>query len=599
MVAPISRGMARGTYLWGKHMDQSSFEHTGENVGTEELSLIDSFTKGSISRRSFVTKGSMLGLSAALMGSVIAACGSDAKSTATTVAGATTTAPGGSGTTVAGATTTTAMASNIKQGGTLKVATQRPGGVLDPVAMADLGTYTVVTVPFEYLCGKGEGAELAPQLAEKWEPNADGSEWTFHLRQGVKWHDGTAFTADDVVATLDRLAVGNLKAYIVAGAGTAVDAGTVKVKLNAPDGQFPYQLSIYNPQSVITPKAYATGTLLDKTPNGTGPFKLTKYDKATGATFEANKDWWNGAPYLDSVEFIFSDDVATQISGLQGGAADAIVEFSVIGGDAVLADTNLTVTAIKGASHRQLWMNTRDATSPFKDIQVRQAIGLAFDRQALVDQVLAGKGSLGNDHPISPVYAYWDSTQPQKTKDVEAAKKLLTAAGKTGLKVDMYVPKLQEIPQLAEVLQTQLKDIGVEANLKVISTDTFYDHWCKVYNSKVEPAGCDGGEDFGIVDYGNRGTPDVYLVKAYATGEWNSAHYISQPFNDAVKKYQSALTLDDRKPPIAEVQKIANNDVPYMIPYFYDSLTAWSNKVDGIQATGLGHFFMGKAGFKA
>jgi peptide/nickel transport system substrate-binding protein len=197
------------------------------------------------------------------------------------------------------------------------------------------------------------------------------------------------------------------------------------------------------------------------------------------------------------------------------------------------------------------------------------------------------------------VYAYWDSTQAQKTKDVEAAKKLLDAAGKTGLKVDMYVPKLQEIPQLAELLQTQLKDIGVEANLKVISTDTFYDHWCKVYDSKVEPAGCDGGEEFGIVDYGNRGTPDVYLVKAYSTGEWNSAHYISEPFNAAVKKYQASLTLDDRKAPIAEIQKIANNDVPYMIPYFYDSLTAWSKKVDGIEATGLGHFFMGKAGFKA
>jgi peptide/nickel transport system substrate-binding protein len=579
-------------------MDQSSFQHTGDGVGPDEQSLIDSFTKGSISRRSFVTKGSMLGLSAALMGSVIAACGSDTKTAATTTAGGSTTTAAGATTTAGGATTTAPMG-NIKQGGTLKVASQRPGGPLDPIAMAELGTYTVVTVPFEYLCGKGQGAELAPQLAASWEPNADGSEWTFKLRPGVKWHDGTAFTADDVVATLDRLAVGNLKAYIVKGAGTAVDASTVKVKLNAPDGQFPYQLSIYNPQSVITPKAFVTGTTLDKSPNGTGPFKLAKYDKATGATFEANKDWWNGAPYLDSVEFIFSDDIATQITGLQGGAADAIVEFSVIGGDAVLADTNLTVTAIKGAAHRQLWMNTRDATSNFKDIGVRQAIGLAFDRQALVDQVLSGKGSLGNDHPIASVYAYWDSTQAQKTKDVEAAKKLLAAAGKTGLKVDMYVPKLQEIPQLAELMQTQLKDIGVEANLKVISTDTFYDHWCKVYDSKVEPAGCDGGEEFGIVDYGNRGTPDVYLVKAYATGEWNSAHYISAPFNAAVKKYQAALTLDDRKAPIADVQKIASTDVPYVIPYFYDSLTAWSKKVDGIEATGLGHFFMGKAGFVA
>ena len=564
----------------------------------DEQGLIESFTKGNISRRSFVTKGSMLGLSAALMGSVIAACGSDTKSALTTAGGATTTVAGGATTTVAGGSTTT-VAANIKQGGTLKIAAQRPGSPLDPVAMDNIGSYTPVATSFEYLCGKGEGAGIAPMLAEKWEPNADGSEWTFHLRQGVKWHDGTPFTADDVVATLDRLSVGNLKAYIVKGAGTAVDANTVKIKINNPDGQFPYQLSIYNPQSVITPKDYVTGTTLDKRPAGTGPFKLTKYDKATGASFAANADYWGGKPYLDGVEFIYSDDIATQITGLQGGAADAIVQFSVVGGDAIFADNNLQVDAIRGAAHRQLWMNTRDASSEFKDVRVRQAIALAFDRQALVDNVLQGKGDIGNDHPIAPVYLVFDAALAQKTKDVEAAKKLLADAGKTGLKVDMYVPKLQEIPQLAELMQTQLKDIGVEATLKVESTDTFYNDWCKVYDSKVEPAGCDGGKDFGIVDYGNRGTPDVYLVKAYATGEWNSAHYLSAPFNDAVKKYQAALTLDDRKAPIADIQKIASTDVPYMIPYFYNSLTAYSKKVTGIVATGLGHYFLAKAGFVA
>jgi peptide/nickel transport system substrate-binding protein len=579
-------------------MNGSSFDDAHDGLGSQEQGLIESFTKGSISRRSFVTKGSMLGLSAALMGSVIAACGSDSKTAATTTAPGATTTTASTGTTVPGATTT-APAANIKQGGTLKIAAQRPGSPLDPIGMDNIGSYTPVTMSFEYLAGKGEGALIAPMLAESWEPNADGSEWTFKLRQGVKWHDGTPFTADDVVATLDRLAVGNLKAYIVKGAGTAVDANTVKIKLNNPDGQFPYQMSIYNPQSVITPKAYVTGTTLDKQPAGTGPWKLAKYDKATGASFTANADYWGGKPYLDGVEFIFSDDIATQITGLQGGAADAIVQFSVVGGDAIFADSNLQVDAIKGAAHRQLWMNTRDATSDFKDVRVRQAIALAFDRQALVDNVLQGKGDLGNDHPIAPVYPFFDSTQAQKTKDVAAAKQLLADAGKTGLKATMYVPKLQEIPQLAELMQTQLKDIGVEVELKVESTDTFYNDWCKVYDSKVEPTGCDGGKDFGIVDYGNRGTPDVYLVKAYATGEWNSAHYISEPFRAAVKKYQAALTLDDRKAPIADIQKIANTDVPYMIPYFYNSLTAYSKKVTGIVATGLGHYFLAKAGFVA
>ena len=95
----------------------------------------------------------------------------------------------------------------------------------------------------------------------------------------------------------------------------------------------------------------------------------------------------------------------------------------------------------------------------------------------------------------------------------------------------------------------------MEITLNVESTETFYEQWCKVYDSTNEPAGCDGGQEFGIVDYGP-GPPDVYLVKAYATGEWNSAHYVSEPFNAAVKKYQAALDLNSRKEAIKAVQRL-------------------------------------------
>ena len=97
-------------------------------------------------------------------------------------------------------------AGEIQQGGTLRIASQRPGSPLDPVAMDNIGSYTPVVQSFEYLCGKGEGAALAPMLAESWSPNDDGSVWTFNLRQGVKWHTGGDFTAADVVATMGRLA---------------------------------------------------------------------------------------------------------------------------------------------------------------------------------------------------------------------------------------------------------------------------------------------------------------------------------------------------------------------------------------------------------
>lgn len=556
-------------------MSKSMYEGAGRDLGSLETGLIDSYVGGGLSRRSFLVRGSVMGLGAAFLGSILAACGDDEDASPST---------GGS----TGA---------IKEGGTLRVASQRPGGPIDPVAMDNLGSYTIATTAFEYLCGKGEGAAIAPMLAESWSPNDDGSEWTFKLRSGVKWHDGTPFTAADVVATLDRLSVGNLASYIEAGAGTAVDDLTVTVKLLLADGQFPYQLSIWNPQSLITPADYETGTTLDGRPSGTGPFKLEKYDIATGATFARNDDWWGGKPNLEKVDFVFSDDIATQITGVLGGQADAIVLIAVVGGDALLSNPDVTVESISGAAHRQLWMNTREGT--FTDVRVRQAVALGINRQELLDVVLKGRGQMGNDHPVAPSYEFFDSTQPQRERDIEKAKALLEEAGKAGLAVTMHVPKLVEIPQLAELMQTQLKDIGMDVTLNVISTDTFYDSWCKVYDSEVAPAGCDGGEEFGIVDYGNRGTPDVYLVKAYATGEWNSAHYISEPFNAAVAEYQASLDLAGRQAAIKTVQAIATEDVPYIIPYFYDSLIAYKKNVTGIVATGLGHYYLGSAGFTA
>jgi peptide/nickel transport system substrate-binding protein len=558
-------------------MNSRLLDGVRKNATAVEVDHIEAFAQGRISRREFVTRGTVLGMSVPFLGAVIAACGDDEKKTGS----------GGSG-----------SGKNIKQGGVLKVANQKPAGPIDPIAMDNLGSYTVATIPLEYLCGPGEGAALAPMLAESWKPNADGSVWTFNLRKGVKWHDGKPFTSADVVATLDRLAGAGLSASIAAGASKAVDETTVEVTLLAANGQFPYLVSNWNPQSLITPADFAAGTTLDAAPNGTGPFKLTKYDASTGATFVRNDDWWGGKPFLDSVELIFSDSPETQIQGLLGDAVHAMVQFPVIGGEAVFAASDkFVVEGIRGASHRQIWMNVREGN--FTDKRTRQAIALGLDRQAIIDTVLRGKGDLANDHPIAPIYEFFDSSQPQRKRDVAKAKALLEETGKAGMTVTLNVVDLQEIGKTGEIVQSQLKELGLDVKLNVESTDTFYSKWCAVYDSTNEPAGCDGGEEFGIVDYGNRATPDVYLVKAYSTGEWNSSHFNNPEFNAAVTAYQAALDTSGRAAAIKTVQAIANDEVPYAIPYFVNSLTAYSNKVAGIQQTGLGHYYLGKAGFIA
>jgi peptide/nickel transport system substrate-binding protein len=539
-----------------------------------EIDLVESYASGRISRRDFVRRGTVIGLSVPFLSAVVAACGDEEPSTGGESSGA-----------------------PVKAGGVLKVANPQPSGPVDPVAMENLGAYTVASIPLEYLCGPGEGPTLAPMLAESWSPNGDGSVWTFKLRSGVKWHDGTAFTSADVVATLDRLAAAGLKASIDPGAARAVDDLTVEVTLKAADGQFPYLVSVWNPQSLITPVAFAAGTTIDAQPVGTGPFKLVKYDQATGATYERFDGWWGGVPKLDGVQLVFADTPETQIQGLLGGAVDAVVQFPVIGGEAVFSQSDkYVVDAIRGSSHRQIWMNTREGN--FVDARTRQAVAYALDRPGIIENVLRGKGDLANDHPIAPNLEYWDSSQEQRSRDVEKAKQLLKDSGKEGLEITLNVVDLQEISKSAELVKTQLEEIGMKITLNVKSpANGIYDTWCKVYDSTNEPAGCDGGEEFGIVDYGNRATPDVFLTKAYATGEWNSAHYVNEEFNAAVAGYQAALDVEGRKKAVASIQKIATEEVPYAIPYFVNSLTAYSKKVGGIQQTGLGHYYLGTAGF--
>jgi peptide/nickel transport system substrate-binding protein len=539
--------------------------------------LVDQVLKGQMTRRQLLVRATVFGFSLTAAGSLLAACGGSTSETASPAAS-------GSG------------APEPVMGGSLTGIIPPSITDMDPVTIYDQGGIILIQQVCEYLIALDNQNGLKPSLAESWEGNDDASVWTFKLRQGVTFNDGSPMEAADVVATMDRLAGSNLKASIAAGSTKAIDDFTVEITLLSPDGQFPQQVGAYNPQSVITPKDFVLGTTLDKRMTGTGAFKMTRYDAATGATFEANPDWWGGKPFLDKLEYTFSEDLATLVSGLQGGAADAITQFSVVGGDAILNDSNLNVQTIRGSAHRQIWMNCREGD--FTDVKVRQAIALGIDRQALIDTILKGKGDIANDHPIAPIYPFFDASQPQRERDVEKAKQLLTEAGKSGLKATMAFPDLQEIPQLAQLVQSQLKDIGMEVTL-LQEAVVDGEEWCKVYDSTVEPAGCDGGMDFGIVDYGLRGVPDVYLVKAYATGEWNSAHYISEPFRAAVKAYQGSLDLEGQKAAIKDIQKIANEDVPYAIPYFYNILFATTKNVSGIVATGLGQFYCGKAGFTA
>jgi peptide/nickel transport system substrate-binding protein len=545
---------------------------------------------GRLSRREFISRATVLGLSMGSISAVLIACGQQAASSAPAASGA---APSAAPPSAAASAAPSAQA---VEGGVVRVAIQRPSGPLDPIGMQDLGSYGTVSQVQEFLVTLGpDGNSIAPGLAESWEPNADGTVWTFALRQGVTWNDGTPFTADDVVATAERLVTAKnsgLAGVLPAGGARAVDPNTVEFTLEGANGNFPYLVSVFNAQTVITPVEYASGTTLDQSPIGTGAWKLDRYDQATGATFSRNDTWWGGRTPLDGVEFIFFDEPGPMVTAYQGQQVDAIVQFDVLSGGVLFDDPNFTLIAQQAALHRQIWMRTD--REPFSDKRVRQALALTFDRPAMIEQLFRGRADIGNDHVIAPLYPYFDPSVPQRERNVEQARQLLADAGVPNLTADLHAGELQEIPDLAVLIQSNAAEAGITLNVQVESLNTFYGaQWCP-----AEPADppCSGAADLGIVDYGHRGTPDVYLNAALKTGGiWNSSQYSSAEFDAAFQEFQVAVGVDAQKAACNKIQTILNEDVAIGLPYFYNYLAGSANTFTGIYSSGLGQMFFSAA----
>jgi peptide/nickel transport system substrate-binding protein len=556
-------------------MDWMRLDRARHSIGPIELDLVETYAQGRISRRDFLKRGTVIGLSVPFLASVLAACGGDGAESPSPTGG---TAGGG------------------QKGGILKVATQTPAATLDPIGMQDLGAYGVIAQSFEFLATLGEGGQIAPGLAESWSPNDDASVWTFQLRQGVKWQDGSDFSSADVAATMDRLVeAGNagLKGVIETGSVDASDPNVAVISLANANGNFPYLVSVFNAQSPITPVNFETGTTLDGSPNGTGPWILDDYNANTGATFSRNPNWWGGETLLDGQEVQFFEDLGTMVTAMQGGSVDAIVQFQVIGGAGLLDNPDFTTLEIEASTHRQIWMRTD--TGQFADKRVRQALALTFDREAMINTLFLGRANIANDHVIASFMPFFSDTVPQRTKDDEAARQLLAAAGfPDGLKSVLHAGDLQEIPDLAALIQSGARAAGFDLDLAIESLDTFYgSQWCP-----AEPADppCSGAAELGIVDYGHRPTPDVFLNAAlFTNGVWNSSQYSSTDLDAAFREYQTAVGVEAQTVASGKIEAILNEDVPIGLPYFYNYLSGHSKDVSGVRVSALGQMFVEQA----
>jgi peptide/nickel transport system substrate-binding protein len=532
-----------------------------------ENHLIDGLSSGRVNRRDFLRFGSGIGFSLPLMSTVLGAVGI---------------ASGGG----------RALAQT--PGGTIRVAQLVPTAAIEPVKLADSGGIVVLSQVAETLVLSGSDLVARPLLAESWAPNKDGTVWTFKIRKGVKFHDGRAMTADDVVASINRLAdpangsnaLSVFTGVLSKGGAKKLDEFTVEFHLNAANGNFPYMLSTDNYNAVIVPADYS-GDFETKM-IGTGPFKLDSYTPKVGAAFVRNDSYWGSKVIPDRVELSFYNDYQPQILSLQGGQCDYIHQLPVLQSAGLQNDPAIEMMAIPSTAHQLVHMRTDKA--PFKDKRVRQAIALCLDRPKIVKGLIKDKAVIGNDSPFASAYPSTDKTVPQREKDIAKAKELMAAAGAAaGFEVTLTTEKYLEIPDYAVIIQNAVKEIGIKLNLNVMDQGAYYGDAVFGKSPWLD-------SDMGITDFGHRGVPNVFLTAPLKSeGTWNSAHFKNNSYDQLVSSYVAALDLDAQKKAAGDIQKLLLDENPTIISYFNDFVSASKKGIKGIELTAMGHLFLHSA----
>jgi peptide/nickel transport system substrate-binding protein len=559
-----------------RKIDNKRLGQLREGQGEIANHIIDEFAAGRLSRRDFIRRGTVVGISVPLLGSILAACGSSGSSSA----------PSGGSSSAAG-----------QAGAVIKAGIVTPTGAINPVTVADQGGLDMLGQTGEYLCLSTQTLTLKPVLASSWTPNSKSDVWTFKIRPGVKFHNGQALTADDVVYTYQlhtnpKGGSNALSAFggVLTPAGVKkVDDLTVEFHLSAPNGNFPYLTSSDNYNMIILPKGYDPAKW-ETTFVGTGPFKLGSYTPKSGATFTRNESYWGKKALPSQTVFTFYDTQNPSILALTGGTIDVVGQFAVSGAQELLTGS-YNIIKLKSSAHRQLSM--RNDKAPFTDARVRQAIALTLDRPAIVKALFKGFADLGNDSPFAPVFPSTNTSIPQRKLDIAKAKSLLAAAGHgSGFSTQLVTENFVEIPQYAQIIAQSAKEIGVNISLKVESSSQYYGKATFGTSDWLDAT-------MSLVDYGHRSVPNAFLTSALetynaktGTGTWNAAHFANAQYDKLAAQYVAASDVGTQKTIAGQIETLLLAQTPVIFGYFYNYLTATTKGVTGVYPTAIGHLFL-------
>jgi peptide/nickel transport system substrate-binding protein len=446
------------------------------------------------------------------------------------------------------------------------MAVEPPG--LDPTVAAPVAIREVTWVNlFEGLVRIDRDGRVQPLLAKSWEIAPDGLTYTFHLREGVKFHDGTSFDSADVKFAFDRARAPNStnaqkQIFAPIEAIDTPDPATAVVRLKEPSGNFLYFLG-WGDAVIVAPE---TSENNKANPIGTGPFKFKSWTRGDRVELVRNPDYWQKDKIkLDSVTFRFINDPQAQVAAVRAGDVDA---FPNIGAPELFSELKKDprFTAVVGNTEGETVAGLNSARKPFDDVRVRRALMHAVDRKALVEGAYSGYGRPIGSHfsPNHPAFVDLTGVVPY---DPAKAKALLKEAGYgNGLSITIKSPQMAYASRSAELLAAMLSEVGVE--LKIIPTE-FPAKWIEeVFRNK--------DYDVTIVSHTEPLDIDIYARDNYYF------NYKNDKFKALIAEIGRTTDEKARFAKYAEAQKILAEDVPALFLFQLPKLGVWNAKLKGL-----------------
>ena len=497
----------------------------------------------------------------------------------------------------------------------LKVGWPGKPDTLNPAYAFLIESYSVFDLVYGSLTTESPTGEYVGELAKEWKNSNDGLVWTFTLKDGIKFHNGEDFTAEDMAwainaimsnpdgwATLANYASGFKEVK-------ALDPKTVQITLEEPISNMEYRVSFLY---AIYPKdfePFKTAEELQNFPNdmpiGTGAFKMNTFDKDKGILIlDANRDFYDQAPKIDQLIFQTFDNADAMVQALKVGDVDVVLDVPNSAFDTLKGVKNIQLVDQPGRGLAELIINTVPADNDpapnfnpaLEDPQVRLALATAINKQDLVDIVLQGYGAPGvTIIPPSLGGGFWYNPIQDVTFDLEKANQILEEAGYTkgsdGIRAKgeiklifrlQYASDSTVYPRVADLISNWLREIGVKANPESVDPDSL--------TAAVTPTG-----DYDLVIWGWGADPDpdfmlsVMTSDQFVEGGWSDSGYSNPEYDQLYLDQQTAIHKDERQKIIWKMQEMVYNDRPYIVLYYERILEAYrSDRFKGFLESSLG-----------